>query len=130
MAVEEKLVVRGEGFFDRIGEFVGIDDIDFESSEFSKRFHVTCSDRRFAYDLFEPRMMEYFLGSAPPRVEYNTRSVLFMHDMARWEPARFDRELAWIDGFFQRIPRHVRAARLPPEMHADDPVLNPKEGSA
>jgi two-component system chemotaxis sensor kinase CheA len=38
--------------------------------------------------------------------------------------------VARVDAFLARVPRHVRAARLPKELHARDPVLNPAHGSA
>ena len=125
LSVPEQLVVRAEGFFDKIGAFIGFDDIDFESSEFSKRFHVKCSDRRTAFDLFDPRMMEYFLAVAPPRIHAGGGVLLFDRGVRRWEVAEFAGEMRWIDGFFARVPRHMRAARLPEAEQASDPVLNP-----
>ena len=125
LSIGEELTVRGEGLFDKIGALIGFDDIDFESSEFSKRFHVRCSDRRFAFDLFDPRMMEYFLAGPAPRIHARGGVLLFDHGTRRWDPSGFSGALQWIDGFFGRIPRHVRAARLPAEDRATDPVLNP-----
>lgn len=130
LVVPEELTVRREGFLDKIGEFFGADDIDFESSEFSKRFHVKCSDRRFAFDLFDPRMMEFFLAGEPSSIHLLGNWMLFDRGSFRWEPANFEAELAWIDAFLARVPRHVRAARLPKQLHARDPVLNPAHGSA
>ena len=128
LSVPEDRTVRAEGFFDKIGAFLGMDDIDFESSEFSKRFHVQCSDRRFAFDLFDPRMMEFFLAVAPPRLHARSNCLLFDRGMRRWEAAEFEGELGWMDGFFLRVPRHVRAARLPKSEHATDPILSPSNG--
>jgi hypothetical protein len=125
LAVPEDLTVRAEGFLDKLGAMIGFDDIDFESSEFSKRFHVKCSDRRFAFDLFEPRMMEYFLASTPPTIHARGGMLLFDRGVRRWEPGDFDANLAWIDGFLSRVPRHVRDARLPDHEREFDPVLNP-----
>jgi hypothetical protein len=125
LEIKEDLTVRAEGMLDKIGAFVGFDDIDFESSEFSKRFHVKCSDRRFAFDLFDPRMMEYFLAAEPPRLQARSGVLLFDRGVRRWDPAGFAAQFGWIDGFFARVPRHVRAARLPASEHADDPVLHP-----
>ncbi len=130
LSVPEELTVRAEGMFDKIGAFLGFDDIDFESSEFSKRFHVKCSDRRFAFDLFDPRMMEFFLGTRPPRMHARAGVLLFDHGVRRWEVDEFDGARAWIDGFFLRVPRHVRAARLPQSEHAADPILSPTGGGA
>lgn len=130
LSVPEELTVRAEGMFDKIGAFLGFDDIDFESSEFSKRFHVKCSDRRFAFDLFDPRMMEFFLAPKAPRVHARAGVLLFDHGTRRWEVGEFDGVRAWIDGFFLRVPRHLRAARLPESEHAADPILSPTGGGA
>ena len=124
LSIGEELTVREEGVFDKIGAFLGFDDIDFESSEFSKRFHVKCSDRRFAFDLFDPRMMEFFLGSRPPRIHARAGVLLFDYGTRRWELGEFDGVRAWVDGFFLRVPRHVRASRLRVSEHAADPILS------
>jgi hypothetical protein len=126
LAIGEELSVRRERLLDRIGAFVGLDDIDFESSEFSKRFHVKCSDRRFAYDLFDPRMIEFFLAAPPPELEACGGIVVIDDASIRWTVEGFQERLAWLDGFFARIPRHIRAERLPPAERAWDPVLNPE----
>jgi hypothetical protein len=125
LRIAEELAVRSENFLDRLGAFVGFEDIDFESSEFSRRFHVKCSDRRFASDLFDPRMIEFFLESAVPEIEVQRGILLFDHGTRRWDPERFAVVLGWVDGFFARVPRHVRADRLPADERASDPVLNP-----
>ena len=36
----EPLLIRPEGVFDKVAEFFGADDIDFESAEFSRQFFV------------------------------------------------------------------------------------------
>ena len=128
LVIGEELSVREEGLSDKISAFFGADDIDFESSEFSKRFHVQCSDRRFAFDLFDPRMMEYFLQTQPPEIEARGGVLLFTRDRRNWELPEIEATRSWIDGFFSRVPRHVRAARLPQSEHAADPVLNPTDG--
>ncbi|RLS95691.1 MAG: hypothetical protein DWI12_03975 [Planctomycetota bacterium] len=125
LVANEDLTVRRENWFDKIGEFVGLDDIDFESSEFSKRFHVKCSDRRFAFDLFEPRMMEFFLASNPPSMNLTQNTVLWHHAQTRWTPAELAHNLEWVNRFFLMVPRHLRAARLPADEQHLDPILNP-----
>jgi len=56
------LRMRGETAFDRLASWVGWDDIDFESDEFSRRYHVRSEDRRFAYDIFHARLIEHLLA--------------------------------------------------------------------
>src|SRR5688572_27453048 len=55
------LLVRPEGWFDKVAGFVGFDDVDFESEEFSGRYFVKSADRQFAYAVIHPQMMEWML---------------------------------------------------------------------
>jgi hypothetical protein len=57
-----RLVVRRESVLDRIAEWVGHGDLNFESEEFSRRFHVKCDEPKFAYDILHQRLIEYLLG--------------------------------------------------------------------
>lgn len=57
----QDLFIRTEGFFDQLAGFIGFDDIDFESAHFSDRVHVTSSDKKFAYDIVHPRVIEFLL---------------------------------------------------------------------
>jgi hypothetical protein len=45
------------------------DDVELESAEFAKAFRVWSRDRKFAYDICHPRMMEYLLTRRDQRVE-------------------------------------------------------------
>jgi len=55
------LFIRRENPMDRVGEFFGSDDIDFESSEFSRKFYVKSADRKWAYDVIHTRTMDYLM---------------------------------------------------------------------
>ncbi|MGZ0654195.1 hypothetical protein ACWPKS_01175 [Coraliomargarita sp. W4R72] len=56
-----ELNIEREGFFSKIGQALGFDDIDFESLEFSKRYKVKSSDKKFAYDFCNAQMIDYLL---------------------------------------------------------------------
>jgi len=56
-----ELRIYPEGFFSKLGQMIGFDDIDFESVEFSRAFCVRSTDKKFAYDICHARMMEYLL---------------------------------------------------------------------
>jgi len=43
------LSIRRETFFDKVGAFLGCEDINFESAEFSRAFFVKSPDRRWAF---------------------------------------------------------------------------------
>lgn len=57
-----ELLLSPEGFFSKIAQALGYDDIDFESAEFSRTFCVRSSDKKFAYDVCNAQMMEYLLA--------------------------------------------------------------------
>src|SRR5204862_1433100 len=59
------LLIRPEGFFDKLAAMIGFSDINFESAEFSRRFLVKSSDKKFAYDVIDPRMMDFLLATRP-----------------------------------------------------------------
>lgn len=64
-----ELRIHHEGFLSKLAQLVGFDDIDFESVEFSKAFTVRSKDRKFAYDICHPRMMEYLLAHQDLSIE-------------------------------------------------------------
>jgi len=101
------LTIREEGFFDRLSAFVGFDDIDFESVEFSKRFHVKGSDKRFVYDVIHPRMMEFLLYSRPLTVDIQSGVCCFTEDRKCWSAEEFESRLGWATEFFEHWPRHL-----------------------
>lgn len=65
-----ELLITPEGLFSKIAQALGYDDIDFESAEFSRAFCVRCRDRKFAYDVCHPRMMEYLLARRDLAIEF------------------------------------------------------------
>jgi hypothetical protein len=64
-----ELVIGREGFFSKIAQALGYDDIDFESHEFSRKFCVRSKDKKFAYDVCNARMMEYLLANDDLTIE-------------------------------------------------------------
>lgn len=64
------LFIRRENPMDRVGEFFGADDIDFESSEFSRKFYVKSADRKWAFDVVHTRTMEYLLQAPSFMIEF------------------------------------------------------------
>ena len=64
-----ELTVGREGFFSKVAQSLGYDDIDFESHEFSRKFCVRSRDKKFAYDVCNARMMEYLLANDDLTIE-------------------------------------------------------------
>lgn len=102
------LAIRPEGFIDKVSGFFGFDDIDFESKEFSDKFHVKGSDKRFTYDVVHPRMMEFLLATRGPALEIK-QGYCCVTRRAAWKPEEFAHYLEWTGMFFDRWPRHVMA---------------------
>lgn len=100
------LTIRREHLFDRVGEFIGLDDIDFESAEFSRRFYVKSPDRRWAYDVIHATMMEFLLEHCNASVEFDGWHVM-AHRRRRFSPSEFDSTIRLIEGIFTRIPTYV-----------------------
>lgn len=74
-----ELNIEREGFFSKIGQALGFDDIDFESLEFSKRYKVKSDDKKFAYDFCNAQMIDYLLRQRDLiiEVEGNTLALTF-----------------------------------------------------
>ena len=59
------LEVGPESVLSRLGNVVGVHDIEIESEEFNRKFRVHSDDRKFASDVLSPRLAQTLL-SLPP----------------------------------------------------------------
>lgn len=105
----QPLAIRPESWFDKVAEFFGFDDIDFESAEFSRAFHVKCRDKRHAFDMIPQATMEFLLESPRFTLELATPYVL-VYRSKTFKPMEFDQALALAQGFMARVPKDIRAA--------------------
>jgi hypothetical protein len=101
------LLVRPEGLFDKLKGAIGFDDIDFESEEFSRKFYVQSSDKRFAYDVLHPRMMEFLLREQPDAMDLEGGAMCVTDGSRLWEPADFRARLDFVRRFCELWPRHL-----------------------
>ena len=81
-----------------------VDDIDFESVEFSKAFTVRSKDKKFAYNNCHTRMMEYMLGHKDLNIEIQGNCAAL----------GFDSRLA-VDAVSSRMEQLVAIRALFPE---------------
>ena len=100
------LFIRGESFFDKIGEFMGFDDIDFELAEFSSSFHVTAPDKRWAFDVLHQEAMEFLLNSPRFALEFHGGRVVAYRNNT-FSTADFESALEVVSGLIDRLPRSV-----------------------
>lgn len=105
-AVLPRLELVPEGMLGRLGTMLGMQDIEFESEDFNRRYRVRCADPKFAYDALPPRTMEALL----------TRTALHLRladaDALCWEngthsPVQLLARLDALDAFLDGIPPFV-----------------------
>jgi hypothetical protein len=101
------LLVRPEGLFDKLKGAFGFDDIDFESVEFSRKYYVQSNDKRFAYDVLHPRMMEFLLAETPPMLDLEGGALCISDGQRRWDPAGYRAHVGFVRRFCELWPRHL-----------------------
>lgn len=99
------LVIKDEHLGHKLFDAVGGEDIDVEHDAFSRKFWVQCEDRRFAYDILHPDMIEFLLETEGWLWEWQGEKLLLI-DEGRFEPAACDELLDLVTRFRERIPRH------------------------
>jgi hypothetical protein len=103
-----RIEIRPENVLDRVAEFFGFDDIDFESVEFSRAFHVSAKDRKRAYDVVDQRVMEYLLASPRRAISISGR-FLCTSDGRTWSPEEMESAIVHLNGLVDRLaPSLVR----------------------
>ncbi|MFA5864583.1 MAG: hypothetical protein WC975_07825 [Phycisphaerae bacterium] len=100
------LFIRPEGFFDKIKEFFGYEDIDFESAEFSRKFYVQAPDKKWAYDVIHARMMEFLLASPTFHIKFDWNCVIAYHN-STFSVNEFESAANVIKGILDRLPDYV-----------------------
>lgn len=100
------LELRPEGIFDKVTEFFGLDDIDFESAEFSRTFHVNSPDRRWAYDVLHQRTIEFLLSQPRFSMQFDSDSVLVWNGR-RFSGTDFDAAIGTAVGVLDRLPAYL-----------------------
>ncbi len=100
------LYIRREGFFDKVTQFFGFDDIDFESAEFSRKFFVKSPDKRWAYDVIHQRTMEFLLSAPEFSIRFARGHVIAWRSRTN-KPADFEAAAGLICGILDRLPEYV-----------------------
>jgi hypothetical protein len=100
------LFIRNERLFDKLAEFVGFDDIDFESAEFSKKFYVKSPDKKWAYDVLHQSTMEYMLSAPRFDIEFGGRQVIALRNNT-FKTVEFEEALNLVNGILDRLPESL-----------------------
>ena len=102
-----QLEIRGEGFFDRIGQAVGIKDIQFESEEFNRKYHVTSPNPQFAYDILHPQAMEFLMRYQPRHWQFRDVRLMLEND-SYYDPMDLERLMIETKEFLDLVPDYVK----------------------
>lgn len=105
-----ELVIAKEGFFSKVAQAFGYDDIDFESHEFSRKFCVRSADKKFAYDVCNARMIEYLLANTDLTIEIEG-NVLALSFSRRLAPERIEANLGRLVTVRSLMPEYLFEAR-------------------
>jgi hypothetical protein len=92
-----------ENFLTRLGDHLGLNDIELEYDEFNRAFRVKCADQKFAFSLLDAQMMEWLLGeSSFVTVEIDGPWVLVAAD--KLDPSKWLTLGSWLEQFHDKIP--------------------------
>lgn len=97
---------RQEHFGDRVAGFFGVRDIQFESSEFNERFHVTAASPEYAFQVIHPQVMEQMLAHFRRSWAIQGRNALT--GLEGVSPEAIENALWEIKTFFDAVPQFVR----------------------
>jgi len=97
-------------------DYMGFHDVQLNSDEFNRRFHVTADDREFAYQFFDLGMLRWLLNQ-PDLLETEVQGRRALVALPRLEPDQMGRLFDAAVGFRSHIPALVRR-----KYHVADPV--------
>jgi hypothetical protein len=100
------LFIRRENPLDRVGEFFGADDIDFESAEFSRKFYVKSSDRKWAFDIIHTRTMEYLLKAPSFTIEFGFGEIAVYRN-GHCNTDQYEQAIALAWDMYNLVPDYV-----------------------
>lgn len=105
-----ELTIGREGFFSKIGQALGYDDIDFESHEFSRKFCVRSQNKKFAYDVCNAQLIEYLLSNSDLTIEIEG-SALAISFSRRLSPEHIEPNLKRLVTVRSLMPEYLFSRR-------------------
>ena len=101
------MTLKPETILTRLGDKVGLRDIDFESDDFNRAWNVTSRDRRFAYAFVDNRMMQWLL-MAGGDYQFEVSGPHLMAVCDQLDPGSWLTLHKVLDQFADRIPAVAR----------------------
>jgi hypothetical protein len=101
-----ELSIDHENLFSRIADHLSFHDIEFESEEFNRKYNVKCSEKKFANDFVDARMIEWLMRHGDGySFEACADQLLVAH--RRLQPVEMTPLLGTAQGFSKAVPRVV-----------------------
>jgi hypothetical protein len=100
------LTIDHENLFTRLADALSFHDIEFESQEFNRKYNVKCSDKKFANDFVDARMIAWLMQHGDGySFEASADQLLVAHH--RLKPVELTPLLGTAQGFSNAVPRVV-----------------------
>lgn len=107
------VTIRSTSFLDRLVTTSKSDYGDALSAEFHRAFEVRTKDKRVADEVMNQRMMEFFLETRPPFVQFGSSFLFVSSTSSRWKPDEFLLQLNWTKRFLElwHFEKELRSQR-------------------
>ena len=103
-----KLHIAPGGFLSKIAGVLDWEDIHFESAEFTRAFCVRCKDKRFAYEVCNPRVIEYLLENCDLNIQIQNCVLALVSD-TQWPAKQVEYNLERLVEIRSRLPEYLFA---------------------
>lgn len=100
------ITICRESLVTALADRIGVKDIAFESEEFNRAFEIKAKDRKFAFELIDPRMMQWLL-SCDRRFGFELHGRGILIYSKRLKPTELLPLIGSLHQFAERIPRLV-----------------------
>jgi hypothetical protein len=100
------LSVEPEGVFGRIIGRLTDTDIEMESEDFNRAFTVRCPNRKFAFDVLHPQMIEMLMQWPELGWRFERDSMLVVRN-GKHSIEEVDAKIQVMDAILDRIPEFV-----------------------
>jgi len=101
------LSLTPENVFHRIGQKLGLGELNFELEEFNRRYFIRSGDQKLAYDLLHPQTID-FLMRQPIRHWQMGGTYILIAQSGHYQPAELTQLMSEIEGFYNLIPPYYR----------------------
>lgn len=98
--------LRPENLLDKAAAIIGFTDLEFESDEFNRMFHVKAVDREIAFDIINAQMMQRLLAGPFRNIEFHGPAVLVFEETT-WTPERFGVALDFARSLAEDLPNYL-----------------------